>query len=72
VRVIAADARLRVRAGQQDRCYAVAATDALVGLSFLGGEALILLGDESWARRVRTALRSLVTLIRNLEETPPG
>ena len=42
---------------------------ALVGLSFLGGEALILLGDERWARRVRTALRSLVTLIRHVEET---
>ena len=42
---------------------------ALVGMSFLGGEALMLLGDENWARRVRTALRSLVTLIRHLEET---
>jgi AcrR family transcriptional regulator len=42
---------------------------ALVGMSFLGGEALILLGDESWARRVRTALRSLVKLIRHIEET---
>jgi AcrR family transcriptional regulator len=41
---------------------------ALVGMSFLGGEALILLGDESWARRVRTALRSLVKLIRHIEE----
>ncbi|MFF5293985.1 TetR/AcrR family transcriptional regulator [Paractinoplanes globisporus] len=42
---------------------------ALVGMSFLGGEALILLGDESWARRVRTALRSLVKLIRHIEES---
>jgi len=42
---------------------------ALVGMSFLGGEALILLGDETWARRVRTALRSLVVVIRHLEET---
>jgi hypothetical protein len=42
---------------------------ALVGMSFLGGEALILLGDENWARRVRTALRSLVALIRHIEQT---
>ncbi|MBM2620359.1 TetR/AcrR family transcriptional regulator [Actinoplanes sp. LDG1-06] len=41
---------------------------ALIGMSFLGGEALILLGDETWARRVRAALRSLVTLIRHIEE----
>jgi hypothetical protein len=41
----------------------------LVGLSFLGGEAVILLGDKDWTRRVRTALRSLGTLIRYIEET---
>ena len=41
---------------------------ALVGLSFLGGEAVILLGDKDWTRRVRTALRSLGTLIRYIEE----
>jgi AcrR family transcriptional regulator len=43
---------------------------ALVGLSFLGGEAVILLGDKDWTRRVRTALRSLGTLIRHIEESP--
>jgi AcrR family transcriptional regulator len=42
---------------------------ALVGLSFLGGEAMILLGDQNWARRARAALRSLVSLIRHIEET---
>ena len=42
---------------------------ALVGLSFLGGEAVILLGDPNWTRRVRTALRSLGRLIRHIEET---
>ena len=41
---------------------------ALVGLSFLGGEAVILLGDKDWTRRVRTALRSLGALIRHVEE----
>jgi len=42
----------------------------LVGLSFLGGEAVILLGDDRWAERVRTALRSVADLIRSFEE--PG
>jgi AcrR family transcriptional regulator len=41
---------------------------ALVGVSFLGGEAMILLGDEDWSRRVRTALRALGKLIRRVEE----
>jgi len=40
----------------------------LVGLSFLGGETMILLGDDSWATRVRTALRRVGDLIRSLEE----
>jgi len=42
---------------------------ALVGMSFMGGEAMILLGDPAWTRRTRTALRSLGTLIRHIEET---
>lgn len=59
-----------VAGSAKDRLGPLTAEDAavLVGLSFLGGEALILLGDESWARRVRTALRSLATLIRQVEE----
>ena len=40
----------------------------LVGLSFLGGEAVILLGDDAWASRVRTALRRVGDAIRELEE----
>jgi hypothetical protein len=41
---------------------------ALIGLSFLGGEAVILLGDEEWGRRVRGSLRSVGELIRRFEE----
>jgi AcrR family transcriptional regulator len=57
--------------GAQARLGPLTAEDAaaLVGLSFLGGEAILLLGDKDWARRVRTALRSLGTLIRQIEET---
>ncbi|GAA1017759.1 hypothetical protein Aple_025060 [Acrocarpospora pleiomorpha] len=47
-----------------------AATDVagLVGLAFLGGEALILLGDEQWGRQARAWLRSIGDLIRQVEE----
>jgi AcrR family transcriptional regulator len=41
---------------------------ALVGLSFLGGEAMILLGDDGWSERVRMSLRRVTDLIRVLEE----
>ena len=41
---------------------------SLVGLSFLGGEAVILLGDKTWAARARSALRKVAELIRTLEE----
>jgi AcrR family transcriptional regulator len=45
----------------------------LVGLSFLGGETVILLGDPGWSERVRRALRGVGELIRRLEEqTPPA
>jgi AcrR family transcriptional regulator len=49
----------------------------LVGLSFLGGEAVILLGDERRGEQVRAWLRSVGTLIRTQEEAhaavgPPG
>jgi AcrR family transcriptional regulator len=40
----------------------------LVGLSFLGGEAVILLGDEQWGRRARVWLRSVSELIRQYED----
>jgi hypothetical protein len=44
----------------------------LVGLAFLGGEAVILLGDDEWAARVRTALRRVTDLLRALEEAHIG
>ncbi|NUT35560.1 MAG: TetR/AcrR family transcriptional regulator [Hamadaea sp.] len=40
----------------------------LVGLAFLGGETMILLGDDGWSRRVRVALRRVADAIRALEE----
>jgi AcrR family transcriptional regulator len=40
----------------------------LIGLSFLGGEALILLGDDRWGRDIRGWLRRVGTLIRDIEE----
>jgi AcrR family transcriptional regulator len=60
-----------VTTGARTRLGPLTAEDAatLVGISFLGGEAMMLLGDKDWTRRVRTALRSLGTLIRHIEET---
>jgi AcrR family transcriptional regulator len=43
---------------------------ALIGLSFLGGEAVILLDDPTWSGKVRAALRSVGKLIRAAEEKP--
>jgi AcrR family transcriptional regulator len=40
----------------------------LVGLSFLGGEAIILLGDQDSSDRVRRGLRRVGDLIRSFEE----
>jgi len=40
----------------------------LIGLSFLGGEAVILLGDDDWSRGTRTWLRSVGRLISGLEQ----
>ncbi|GAA1555992.1 hypothetical protein GCM10009827_091000 [Dactylosporangium maewongense] len=40
----------------------------LIGLSFLGGEAVVLLGSEEWSGRVRGWLRSVGDLIRHFEE----
>jgi AcrR family transcriptional regulator len=48
--------------------FTAADVATLVGLAFLGGEAVTLLGDEEWARRVRTALRRFTDLIRAAEE----
>lgn len=47
---------------------------ALVGMAFLGGETMILLGEHDWTERVRTALRRVTDLIRALEEpdNPPS
>ncbi len=44
----------------------------LIGLSFLGGETMILLGQEDWGRRVREWLRSVGGLIRGFEEQMPA
>ena len=43
----------------------------LIGLSFLGGESVILLDQGDWAARSRSWLRSVATLIRQFEETLP-
>jgi AcrR family transcriptional regulator len=45
---------------------------SLVGLSFLGGEAMILLGDRAWSERVRGCLRRVADVIRVLEESGGG
>jgi AcrR family transcriptional regulator len=39
----------------------------LIGLAFLGGEAVILLGDPGWTERVHGWLRSITPLIRERE-----
>ncbi|MBB5873550.1 AcrR family transcriptional regulator [Allocatelliglobosispora scoriae] len=39
----------------------------LVGLAFLGGETMILLNDGAFTARVRTALRRVADLLRELE-----
>jgi AcrR family transcriptional regulator len=41
----------------------------LVVLAFLGGEAVILLGDNDWAQRARGALRQVTQLIRDIEDS---
>ena len=40
----------------------------LIGLAFLGGEAVILLGDQGWGMRARAWLRSVGRMIREAEE----
>jgi AcrR family transcriptional regulator len=43
----------------------------LIGLAFLGGEAVILLGDPAWGAEARAWLRSVGRLIRAAEEAQP-
>ncbi|WP_239120989.1 TetR/AcrR family transcriptional regulator [Catellatospora chokoriensis] len=50
--------------------FTAAELAVLVGTSFLGGEAMILLGDDGWTARVRTALRRVGDLIRTWETAP--
>jgi AcrR family transcriptional regulator len=50
--------------------FTAAELATLIGVSFLGGEAMILLGEDTWATRVRAALRRVTDLIRTLEEPP--
>jgi AcrR family transcriptional regulator len=40
----------------------------LIGLAFLGGEAVMLLGEPEWGRQCRAWLRSVGAMIRRLEE----
>jgi AcrR family transcriptional regulator len=44
----------------------------LVGIAFLGGEALLLLGDPAWSTSVRRALRGVGDLIRQAEQAQQG
>lgn len=48
--------------------FSPAEVATLIGLAFLGGEAMALLGDREWVERVRTALRRVTDLIRAAEE----
>ncbi|MET7399012.1 TetR/AcrR family transcriptional regulator [Dactylosporangium sp. NPDC005572] len=44
----------------------------LVAVAFIGGEALILLGDPDWSSRVRVALRRFGDLIELMEDRVEG
>jgi len=48
--------------------FSAADLAGLVGLAFLGGETLILLGDEEWSTRVLHWLRSVTAFLRAAEE----
>lgn len=48
--------------------FSAADLAGLVGLAFLGGETLILLGDEEWSSRIRGWLRSATAYLREAEE----
>ncbi|NMN93683.1 TetR/AcrR family transcriptional regulator [Antrihabitans stalactiti] len=49
--------------------FAAADFAGLIGLAFLGGEAVILLGEPEWGQQVRGWLRSVGELIRRFEES---
>lgn len=49
--------------------FSAAEVAGLVGLAFLGGETLILLGDEEWSVKIRGWLRSATAFIRAAEES---
>ena len=48
--------------------FAAADVGGLIGLAFLGGEAVMLLDDQEWGGKARGWLRSVGELIRRLEE----
>ena len=48
--------------------FTAADVAGLIGLAFLGGEAVILLGDDSWGRDIRAWLRRVGDLIKRAEE----
>lgn len=48
--------------------FAAADIAGLIGLAFLGGEAVTLLDPDGWGRRARGWLRSVGILIKQLEE----
>jgi hypothetical protein len=48
--------------------FTPAALAGLVGLSFIGGEAIILLGGDDWNQQIRQWLRSVGELIRQHED----
>ena len=47
--------------------FSAADVAGLIGLAFLGGEAVILLGDDRWTGMVTSALRSPGNMIKSLE-----
>ena len=69
---VAREAETRVGASSASGSFTPADAAGLIGLSFLGGEAVILLGDEGWGLQVRAWLRSVGALIRHLEEPDQG
>jgi AcrR family transcriptional regulator len=48
--------------------FSAAEVATLVGVGFIGAEAMSLLGDDAWSERVRAALRRVTDLIRAAEE----
>ena len=46
--------------------FGAEAVAGLIGLAFIGGESVILLGDKEWSRKVRVWLRRIGDLIRRV------